>query len=87
MVHLSPEQVSGMQQTHAAVQSGFAAIAEQRQQSIESLRGLPPDWSSSELGLAEYQLRHHSACQQSQALFAKENALFVQFTDATYRVC
>ena len=60
------------------------AIAETRRQHVQPLLG--PVVDGSEVQLAEYHLRHHHACQSSQALFAEENACFVTFCDSMYQV-
>lgn len=61
-------------------------IAEQRRQGLQAALNQRLDWSGTEVGMAQYHLEHHQACQQSQALFAQENSLFMTFIADIYQV-
>ena len=86
VVQLSPEQIRNLCDARQTLNAGFAAIAEQRLANADALTGQRPEYSASEVELADYQFQHHQACQQSQALFAEENDIFITFIDDVYQV-
>ncbi|KAK9824913.1 hypothetical protein WJX74_005757 [Apatococcus lobatus] len=82
-LYLTAPQLGGVLRAQQALRASLGAIAKTRRECVQPL--LAPVADGSEVQLAEYHLRHHHACQSSQALFAEENTCFITFVDGMYQ--